>query len=100
MPAFIPEVPEASSGYTGLLSHTSTPDDEAAGEIEVVAFDHQEPALELGQLRDLDDAPDQLLARPSAGWALPAKMNSTGRSGSPTVCRSSSRFSSSSAARL
>ena len=36
----------------------------------------------------------------SAGCALPAKMNSTGRAGSPTIWRSQSRFSNSSVGAL
>ena len=45
--AFIPLVPDASSGRRGLLSQTSTPGDEIAGDPHVVVLEDEDAAAEL-----------------------------------------------------
>ena len=62
MAAFMPDVPLASSGYSGLLIQTSTPGDEFARECEIVVFDQQHAADELGLHRQFVNLFDQTLA--------------------------------------
>ena len=45
--AFMPEVPLASSGAIGLLSHTSTPVSEPARQLQVVVLEEDDPPGEL-----------------------------------------------------
>jgi len=68
--------------------------------MQVIAFDQKDPPFELALTREFGDLPNRPLPGSSAGCALPAKMNSTGRCASARISRSQSRSLNSSAARL
>ena len=60
--AFIPDVPDASSGRRGLLSQTSTPCTRKRADLHVVVLEDVDPAAELGRPRALEDLLDDPLA--------------------------------------
>ena len=86
MAAFIPLVPDASSGRRGLLSQTSTPCDEEARDPHVVVLEDEDPAAQLrasataAKISWMTCWPGR-----SAGWALPANTTWTGRSSSHSI---------------
>ena len=62
--AFMPEVPEASSGRRGLLSQTSTPRTMQLGDPHVVVLEDEDAAAELRRAAAGEDRLDHLLAGP------------------------------------
>jgi len=67
MAALMPEVPLASNGAMGLLSHTSTPDTKPAGELQIVVLEKDNVAQELRRGHELAHFAQHLLAGSSAG---------------------------------
>ena len=68
--AFMPEVPDASSGRRGLFSQTSTPWTRNLADPHVVVLEDEDPAAELGRPRPPEDLLDHGLARPVGGMGL------------------------------
>ena len=99
--AFMPDVPDASSGRRGLFEPDVDALDQEPGDPDVVVLEDEDPPAERRAARPGEDVLDHA-AGPgrSAGWALPAKMSWTGRSASQTSRASRSRSVKSSAARL
>ena len=64
MPAFIPEVPLASSRIQGGIEPNVDPGYHATPQSQVITLGKQDMASELGRARHRDDDSDQLLARP------------------------------------
>ena len=84
--AFMPEVPGGLERIDRVVEPDVDAGNQAPAEAQVVALDQQDLALELRHLRHLRHAADRCPGPgTSAGCALPAKTNSTGRAGSPTM---------------
>ena len=100
MAAFMPLVPDASSGRRGLLSQTSTPWTRKRPIAHVVVLEDEHPAPNSGERLRLKMSWITRWPGRSAGWALPAKTIWTGRSASHSRRASRSSSVKSSAARL